>query len=109
MRHPTLTIGGALLGGLLLLILLAACAMASSKPTVEQLQHPAPPEPPLLPAETPIRYPVPRQALDTERLLMGPDQRAFEVDELRALWDASPDEPNVRTDLRADPGPHEGA
>lgn len=51
---------------------------------------------------------VPRQRLDTERLPMSPDQRAAETDQLRALWDASPNE-NPPTHLRANPGPHEPA
>ncbi|MEZ0066724.1 hypothetical protein ABIA32_002736 [Streptacidiphilus sp. MAP12-20] len=46
--------------------------------------------------------PFAAQRLDTEQLLISPDQRAWEVDELEALWASSGD---VQTDLRADPGP----
>lgn len=49
---------------------------------------------------------VPGQRLDTEQLLISPDQRAWEVDELRALWAASPNE-NPRTHLPADQQPGE--
>lgn len=49
---------------------------------------------------------VPRQRLDTEWLPMSPDTRAAIVDQLRALWDASPDE-DVQTDLPADPAESE--
>lgn len=44
------------------------------------------------PPSLPPQFWTPRQRLDTERLLMSPDQRAYEVDQLHALWAASPDE-----------------
>lgn len=108
MTHPTLTVGGAILGGLLFLALFAVCAMAGKKSTVDQLQIPAPPDPSLSPEPAPCLGYVPTQLpVRREWLPMSPDSRAAETDQLRALWAASPDEP--ANQQRANPEPHEPA
>jgi hypothetical protein len=93
-----------------LLLVVLAVAGQSSRDAVTELQHPQPvhePQPPT-PSLPRLRYVPTQQHLVHEWLPMSPDQRAAETDQLRALWDASPDA-DVRTDLRADPGPHEPA
>jgi hypothetical protein len=86
----------------------------------EPLPMPAPTRPSLppfcaVPAQRepteppPLAYPVPGQQADTEWLPMSPDSRAAEADFLRNLFDSSPNAEDVRTDLRADPGPQDPA